>query len=134
MGKISAYRDAKQVAKNERKFDFVESHRRALKTAIDGLGKISNMDCIVKVCANICCVITALFDVRTGNPVPLLYSVCIKTIEVIKHPKFIKWHNDVNGKVAQLPYIFVAQSFVSTRKFFDQFGEQQLGQAWQWWI
>ncbi len=65
------------------------------------------MDCIVKVCTNICCVITALFDVWTGNPVPLLYSICIKTIEVIKHPEFIKWHNNIHGKVPQLPYIFL---------------------------
>jgi hypothetical protein len=65
------------------------------------------MDCIVKVCTNICCMITTLFDLWTGNPVPLLYSVCIKTIEVIKHPGFIKWHNNVNGKVPQLPYIFL---------------------------
>ncbi len=107
LGKISAYCDAKQVAKNKRELDFVKSHRRALKTTIKGLGKISNMDCIVKVCANICCVITALFCIRTGNPAPLLYFVCIKTIEVIKHPKFIKWHNDVHGKVPQLPYIFL---------------------------
>jgi hypothetical protein len=51
--------------------------------------------------------ITALFDVRTGNLVPLLYSVCIKTIEVIKHPEFIKWHINVHGKVPQLPHIFL---------------------------
>ncbi len=107
LGKISAYCDAKQVAKNKREFDFVKSHCRALKTTIEGLGKISNMDCIVKVCANICCVIAAHFDVRMGNPVPLLYSICIKTIEVIKHPEFIKWHNDVHGKIPQLPYIFL---------------------------
>jgi len=36
----------------------------------------------------------------------LLYSVCIKTIEVIKHPAFIKWHAEVREKVPQLPYIF----------------------------
>jgi hypothetical protein len=105
--KISAYCNAKQVEKNEREFDFVESHRKALKTTIEGLGKISNMNCIVKVCANICCMITALFDVQTGNPVPLLYSVCIKMIEVIKHSAFIKWHNDVHGKVPQLLCIFL---------------------------
>jgi hypothetical protein len=50
--------------------------------------------------------ITALFDIWTGNPIPLLYSVCIKTIEIIKHPEFIKWHNDVHG-VPQLPYTFL---------------------------
>jgi hypothetical protein len=93
--KVNAHRDAEQVARNEREFDFVESHRKAIKTTIEGLGKIQNMECIVKICANICCVITAIFDIRTGNPIPFLYSVCIKTIEVIKHPDFIKWHAEV---------------------------------------
>ena len=103
--KVNTYREAEQVARNEREFDFVESHHKALKTTIEGLGKIHSMDCIVKICANVCCVITALFDIWAGNPVPLLYSVCIKTIEVVKHPKFIKWHNEVHDKVPQLPYI-----------------------------
>ena len=51
--------------------------------------------------------IIAIFDIRAGNPIPLLYSVCIKTIEVIKHPDFIKWHAEVREKVPQLPYIFL---------------------------
>jgi len=54
-----------------------------------------------------CCVTTALFDIRAGNPVPLLYSICIKTIEVIKHPNFIKWYTEVHDKVPQLPFIFL---------------------------
>jgi len=59
----------------------------------------------MKICANICSVITAIIDIRAGNPIPLLYSVCIKSIEVIKHPEFIKWHAEVREKVPQLPYI-----------------------------
>ncbi len=78
-----------------------------MKTTIEGLGKIYSIDCIVKICANVCCVITALFDIRAGNPVPLLYSICIKTIEVVKHPEFIKWHSEVHDKIPQLPYIFL---------------------------
>jgi len=61
--KVNAHRDAKQFARNEREFDFVESHRKAIKTTIEGLGKIQNMECIVKICANICCVTTAIFDI-----------------------------------------------------------------------
>ena len=105
--KVNAYRKAEQVARNKREFDFVKSQRKALKTTIKGLGKIHDMDCIVKICVNVCCMITALFDIWAGNPVPLLYSVCIKTIEVVKHPAFIKWHNEVHDKVLQLPYIFL---------------------------
>ena len=107
MEKVNASREVEQVARNKRAFDFVESHRKALKTTIEGLGRIHSMDCIVKICANICCVTTALFDIRAGNPIPLLYSVCIKTIKVIKHPDFIKWHTEICDKVPQLPYIFL---------------------------
>jgi hypothetical protein len=64
------------------------------------------MDCIVKICANVCCVITALFDIRPGNPV-LLYKICIKTIGFIKHLDFICWYEDVCKSVPQLQYIFL---------------------------
>ncbi len=79
-----------KLQKNEHKFNFVKSHCKVLKTRVKGLGKISNMDCIIKICTNLCCVITAFFDVWMENPVFLLYSICIKMVEVIKHPKFIK--------------------------------------------
>jgi len=127
--KVNASREVEQVARNEHKFDFVESHRKALKTTIEGLGRIHSMDCIVKICANICCVTTALFDIRAGNPIPLLYSACIKTIEVIKHPDFIKWHIEVHDKVPQLPYIFFNMLHKILSQLFNQLGEQQLDRA-----
>jgi hypothetical protein len=65
------------------------------------------MDCTVKICANVCCVITALFDIRPGNPVPLLYKICIKTIGFVKHLDFIRWYKDVRESVPQLQYIFL---------------------------
>jgi hypothetical protein len=65
------------------------------------------MECIVKICANVCCIITAFFDIRPGNPVPLLYSICIKTIKFIKNLDFICWHTEVCKDVPQLPYIFL---------------------------
>ena len=49
--------------------------------------------------------ITALFDIQPGNPVPLLYQVSIKMIGFIKHLDFIRWHADVRESVPQLPYI-----------------------------
>ena len=106
IAKIEAHCKAEQIAKNERKFDFIKSHCKVLKTTIEGLGKIACMDCIVKICANICCVITVLFDIQTGNPVPLLYQVAIKTFSFIKHLDFIHWHTYVRKSVPQLPYIF----------------------------
>ncbi len=32
IAKVEAYPEAEQIAKNEREFDFIESHRKALKT------------------------------------------------------------------------------------------------------
>ncbi len=121
--RVEASCEAKQVAKNEQEFDFINAHRKALKTTIEGLGKITSMDCIVKICANVCCVITALFDICPGNPAPLLYEICIKTIGFIKHLDFICWYEDVRESIPQLQYIFfkyVASSFGPTCKFFHQ--------------
>ncbi len=106
IAKLKAHREAEQITKNERKFNFIESHRKGLKTTIEGLCKITSMECIVKICANVFCIITAFFDIRPGNPIPLLYSICIKTIEFIKNLDFICWHAEVCKDVPQLPYIF----------------------------
>ena len=106
IAKVEVYREAEQIAKNEREFDFIEYHCKSLKTLIEGLGKITSMDCIMKICANACCLITALFDIQPGNPVPLLYQVSIKMIGFIKHLDFIRWHADVHESVPQLSYIF----------------------------
>jgi hypothetical protein len=107
IAKVKENREAEQIFRNERKFDFIETHCKALKTTIKGLGKITSMECIVKICANICCMITAFFDIRPSNPVPLLYSICIKTIKFVKNLDFIRWHAEVHGDVPQLLYIYL---------------------------
>jgi hypothetical protein len=59
VAKIEAHREAEQLVKNEREFDFVQAHCKILKTTIKGLGMISGMECILRICANVCCVFTA---------------------------------------------------------------------------
>jgi hypothetical protein len=105
--KVKEYRKAEQLAQNKRVFDIIETHWKTLKSTIEGLGKITSMDCIVKKSTNLCCIVTALFDIQPGNPVPVLYSTCLKMIEFIKHLKFIHWHVDVKENVPQLLYIFL---------------------------
>ncbi len=90
--KLKAHCEAEQHAKNGHEFNFVKTHRKLLKTSIKGLGMISGMECVVKICANVCCVVTAFFDIDGSNPVPLLYSVCIKMIDFVKSLDFIQWH------------------------------------------
>jgi hypothetical protein len=105
--KLEAHCEAEQQAKNECEFNFVETHCKLLKTTIKDLGKISRMECVVKIWANVCCVITVFFDFDGSNPVPLLYSVCIKTIDFVKSLNFIQWHAIVRAQVPQLPFIFL---------------------------
>ncbi len=78
-----------------------------MKTTIKGLGMISRMECVIKICANVCCVITAFFDIDGSNPVSLLYSVCIKTIDFVKSLNIIQWHAIIRARVPQLPFIFL---------------------------
>jgi hypothetical protein len=103
--KVKKYREAEQLAQNKRVFDIIEAHWKTLKSIIKGLGKITSMDCIVKISANVCCIVTALFDIQPGNPFPVLYLTCIKMIEFIKHLHFIHWYADIKENVLQLPYI-----------------------------
>jgi hypothetical protein len=49
--RVDTSREAKQVATNEHEFDFIDAHCKALKTTIEGLGKITSIDCTVKICA-----------------------------------------------------------------------------------
>ena len=103
---VEAHCEAEQIAKNERVFNFIKSHCKILKTMIEWLGQIMGMDSIVNICTRICCVITAIFDIQPGNPVPLLYQVSIKTIGFVKHLDFICWQDDVQDNVPLLPYNF----------------------------
>jgi hypothetical protein len=106
IAKIEVHCEAEQLAKNQRKFDFVETHRKLLKTTIEGLGMISGIECIVKIFTNVCCVVTAFFDIDGSNTVQFLYSMCIKTVNFVKHLKFIQWHATICACVPQLPFIF----------------------------
>ncbi len=106
IAKIKAPCEVEQLAKNECKFDFIDTHCKVLKTTIKDLGMITGMKCIVRICANVCCVVTALFNIDGSNPVPLLYSMCIKTIDFVKSLNFIQWHAILHARVPQLPFIF----------------------------
>jgi hypothetical protein len=104
--KLEAHCEAEQQAKNECEFDFVETHCKLLKTTIEGLGMVSGMERVMKICANVCCVIMAFFDIDGSNSVPLLFSVCIKMINFVKSLNFIQWQAFVHARVPQSLFIF----------------------------
>ncbi len=106
IAKIEAHREVEQLAKNKRGFDFIEMHCKVLKTTIEGLGMMTGMECIIKIYTNVCCIVTALFDIDGSNSVPLLCRVCIKTIDFVKSLDFIQLHAIVHACILQLPFIF----------------------------
>jgi hypothetical protein len=61
--KVKEYHEAEQLAQNEHVFDIIKAHWKTLKSTIKGLGKITSMDCIVKISANVCYIVMALFDI-----------------------------------------------------------------------
>jgi hypothetical protein len=128
--KIKAHREAEQLAKNKHEFDFMDTHCKFLKTTIKSLGMITGMECFVKICTNVCCIVTALFDIDGSNPVPLLYSVCIKTIDFVKSLDFIQWHAIMHAHISQLPFIFLKHAsagFITIGNLLHQHCEYQFG-------
>jgi hypothetical protein len=54
----------KENIQNERALDMSDAHKTKAETTIEGLGKIENIYCIVKIAANICGFIHAFFDIE----------------------------------------------------------------------
>ena len=117
--RLTAVRLLEENEKNERSYDFLDVHKTKAKATIEGLGRIEGIDCIVKICANICGFIRSFFDIEKGKR-PIIYDLCVKTIDCITHQEFNRWHA-VNAKqLAHLPYIFLNMMqhvFVQQAKF-----------------
>jgi hypothetical protein len=73
-------------ARNEEDNLVPDLHRTKGKTVTKGIGRVSSMSNVVKVCANFCAVICAILDIEQGKP--FLYSFMVKMILVIQHPNF----------------------------------------------
>jgi hypothetical protein len=65
-------------------------HHTKGKTVIEGIGRVSSMSNVVKVCANFCAIMRVIVDIEQGKP--FLYSFMIKMILIIQHPDFQRWH------------------------------------------
>ena len=67
---------------NERALDMMDTHKTKAKTTVEGLGKIENIYCLVKIGANICGFIRAFFDIESGTR-PVIYELCIQIMDCI---------------------------------------------------
>jgi len=103
--KLLASRTSEENARNEWALDMSEAHRMKAKTTIEGLGKIELMQCIVRIAANVCGFVCAIFDVEKGMQ-PSIYQLCIKTIDCITQQEFTCWYNANKSHMPHLPYYF----------------------------
>ncbi len=109
----------KENERTKRSFDFSDSHKTKAKTTIESLGRIDNIDCIVKICANIYGFIHSFFHVKKGKH-PLIYKLCIKMIDCITHQELPCWHSANIKLLPHLPniYMFTLQHvFLQQTKF-----------------
>ena len=116
---LEASRISEETEKNEKIYDFSESHKTKAKATVEGLGRVKGIDCIVKICANICGFIRSFFDVESGQR-PLIYDMCVNTIDCITHQEFARWHAANAKLLMHLPFIFLNMMqhvFVQQAKF-----------------
>ncbi len=59
--KLLASRTSEENARNKWALDMSKAHCTKAKTTIKGLGKIESMQCIVRIAANVCGFIRAIF-------------------------------------------------------------------------
>ncbi len=71
-----------EIVQNERALDMTDTHKTKAKKTVEGLGKIENIYCIVKIAANICSFIRAFFDTESGT-CPVIYELCIQIMDCI---------------------------------------------------
>jgi len=117
--RLTTVRLLEENEKNKRSYDFLDAHKTKAKATVEGLGRIEGIDCIVKICANICGFIRSFFDVEKGKR-PIIYDLCVRTIDCITHQEFNRWHSANAKQLAHLPYIFLNMMqhvFVQQAKF-----------------
>jgi hypothetical protein len=91
---------------NERALDMTDNHKTKAKMTVEGLGKIKNIYCIVKIAANICGFIRAFFDIESGT-CPVIYKLCIQIMDCITQQDFTHWHSANKEHLPHLPYLFL---------------------------
>ncbi len=105
-------------AQNEEDNLVPDSHCTKGKTVIEGIGRVSSMSDVVKVCANFCAIMCAIVDIEQRKP--FLYSFMIKMILVIQHPNFQCWSANNKESLMHLHFNFMQklhQVFIKLASF-----------------
>ncbi len=125
--KLRALRMIEENVQNERALDMTDTHNTKAKTTVEGLGKIKNIYCIVKIAANICGFIRAYFDIESGT-CPVIYELCIQIMDCISQQDFTHWHSANKERLPHLPYLFlnmIQHVFCTASQVFGQHPQHQ---------
>jgi hypothetical protein len=94
--KLRALRMFEENILNKRALDMTDTHKTKAKMTVEGLGKIKNIYCIVKIVANICGFICAFFDIESGT-CPVIYKLCIQIMDCITQQDFTHWNSAIKS-------------------------------------
>ena len=103
---VNAARIRDANARNEIDFKIHESQRTKMNSTIEGIGRVNNIEDVVKVCANMCGIIRSIIDMQKGG-YPLLHEFAIKIVLCIRNPSFQRWYLKNSDKLTHLHFIFM---------------------------
>jgi hypothetical protein len=103
---VNAARIRDANARNKIDFKIHESQRTKMNSTIEGIGRVNNIEDVVKVCANMCGIIRSIIDMQKGG-FPLLHEFAIKIVLCIRNPSFQHWYLKNSDKLTHLHFIFM---------------------------
>jgi hypothetical protein len=103
---VNAARIRDANARNEIEFKIHESQRTKMNSTIEGIGRVNNIEDVVKVCANMCGIIRSIIDMQKGGH-PLLHEFAIKIVLCIRNPSFQRWYLKNSDKLTHLHFFFM---------------------------
>jgi len=108
---VNAARICDANARNEIEFKIHESQRTKMNSTIEGIGRVNNIEDVVKVCANMCGIIRSIIDMQNGG-YPLLHEFAIKIVLCIRNPSFQHWYLKNSNQLTHLHFIFMQKLHV----------------------
>jgi len=103
---VNAVRICDANARNEIEFKIHESQRTKINSTIEGIGRVNNIEVVVKVCANMCGIIWSIIDMQKGG-YRLLHEFSIKIVLCIRNPSFQRWYLKKSKQLTHLHFIFM---------------------------
>jgi hypothetical protein len=93
-------------ARNKSEFKINKSQCSKANSTFKGIGRVNDIEEVLKICANLCTIQCATIDVQGGG-FPFLHKFGVKIILCIRNPVFQCWHAKNASKLSHSHYIFM---------------------------